>query len=44
MPSVKTMGANTHTVVMVEAIIEPVTSLLPSMAASRIDLPSPRIR
>ncbi len=43
MPSVKTIGKNTQTVV-VEAIIAPATSLAPSIEASRILFPSLLIR
>ena len=42
-PSVKTMGRNTHTVVSVEARIAPATSPAPAIAASFAEYPSLRI-
>ena len=44
MPSVNTMGRNTHTVVRVEARMAPATSLAPSIAASSTERPSLRMR
>ena len=43
-PSVNTMGRNTHTVVRVEAIMAPATSPAPAIAASFTECPSPRRR
>ena len=40
-PSVKIIGANTQTVVSVEATIAPVTCPAPSTAAFRTEYPSP---
>ncbi len=43
-PSVNTIGANTHTVVRVDAVMAPPTCFAPSTAAFREELPSFLIR
>ena len=44
MSEVKIIGANTQTVVSVDAMIAPVTCEAPSTAAFRMEYPSPRNR